>query len=168
MKACLDVQYVETKACVAALIFEHWTDKQPTDIITHIVEEVAEYEPGAFYKRELPCLLAILAAIPYELDCLIIDGNVHLEHEQPGLGAYLYAEIDEQIPVIGVAKNKFTRIGFHAEVFRGDSLKPLIITTVGMDLELAVEHIENMYGPYRIPALLKWVDRAARDGLLDR
>lgn len=165
MKACFDVQYSDTKACVAAVIFENWTDEQPTDIIIHHVEEIAGYESGSFYKRELPCLLAILPKIHFELDCLVIDGNVFLEGEKPGLGVYLYEAIGQQIPVIGVAKNKFKSIGFFEEVFRGDSLKPLIVTAVGMELDSAVAHIQSMYGPYRIPTLLKWVDRAARDGL---
>ena len=166
MKACFDVQYTDRKACVAAVIFEHWQDEQASDIITHIVEEVNDYVSGSFYKRELPCLLEILPKIPYELECLIIDGNVYLQLEKPGLGAYLYEAIEAQIPVIGVAKNKFKSLDFFQEVFRGNSIKPLIVTSAGIDTELAARYIQKMHGPFRVPTLLKHVDRAARDGLL--
>ena len=51
----------------------------------------------------------------------------------------------------------------HAEVVHGTtSSKPVFVTAAGMDLDVAVDGVKRMAGPYRIPDLLKSVDSIAR------
>ncbi|HNS89267.1 MAG TPA: hypothetical protein PLT33_07985 [Deltaproteobacteria bacterium] len=49
-------------------------------------------------------------------------------------------------------------------IHRGRSRKPLYVSAVGCTLDHAAQSILSMYGPYRIPALLKLADRHARAG----
>lgn len=59
MILAIDVHYKETYAKAVGILF-HWNDETPIDIITTTINEVAEYETGQFYKRELPCILQLL------------------------------------------------------------------------------------------------------------
>ena len=165
MIACLDVDYKENEAHVACLLFENWTDEEPQSIITSKISDIEEYVPGQFYKRELPCILAVLEKVEQSLEVIVIDGYVWLKNEEsPGLGAYLYRHLKETIPVIGVAKNKFKDDrGCSGKVVRGQSAKPLYITVAGLPLEEAMSYIQNMHGTYRIPTLLKLVDQSCRN-----
>ena len=47
------------------------------------------------------------------------------------------------------------------EVVRGESKKPLLVTSTG-DLDEAARAIATMAGPYRVPHLLKRVDQLVR------
>jgi deoxyribonuclease V len=49
------------------------------------------------------------------------------------------------------------------EVRRDESTKPVYVTAVGMDIALAAEHVARMHGTYRLPTMLKRVDRLARE-----
>jgi deoxyribonuclease V len=72
---------------------------------TAVTSEVAPYQPGEFYLRELPPLRAVLDGIP-GLGLLVIDGYADLDPDgRPGLGAHARTELG--IPVIGVAKSAF-------------------------------------------------------------
>ena len=117
----------------------------------------AAYEPGRFYQRELPYLLGALARFTPQL--VVIDGNVWLANHTPGLGARLHAEIG--VPVVGVAKNPFRGAPAIA-VVRGASAKPLHVTAVGIDPQLAADRVRAMHGEFRIPTLLKRADSLAR------
>ena len=76
----------------------------------------------------------------------------------------MYEALNEKIPVIGVAKNNFAKIdALKVPVLRGDSKKPLYITSKGIDLEQAASYIQEMHGEYRFPTLLKEVDRLGRE-----
>jgi deoxyribonuclease V len=123
-------------------------------------ETPADYAPGKFYQRELPYLLRALAGIAPEL--VIIDGNVWLADHAPGLGARLHREI--HVPVVGVAKNPFRGAPALA-VMRGKSAKPLHVTAVGIEPELAADRVRAMHGEFRIPTLLKRADSLARGSL---
>lgn len=46
--------------------------------------EIAPYQPGEFYRRELPCLLAVLACGPVA-EVIVVDGYVWLGPERAGL-----------------------------------------------------------------------------------
>ena len=48
------------------------------------------------------------------------------------------------------------------EVLRGKSKKPLFVTSVGMETAVAAEKINTMAGEFRIPALLKELDRLTK------
>ncbi|MGG5600497.1 hypothetical protein [Myroides sp. DF42-4-2] len=75
------------------------------------------------------------------------------------LGSYLFQALGEKTPVIGIAKSYFfTASNLVKEGYRGTSKKPLYVTAVGIDLDEAHQAIQQMYGEYRIPYLLKLVD----------
>lgn len=163
MIIAIDVHYTENSALIAGLIFQTWTSLQPERVYTQHFNEIAEYESGSFYKRELPCILSLLQQVQEPLEIIIIDGFVTLGTEQKaGLGMYLWQSLNPQIPVIGVAKNAFRGTPQHCEILRGESLKPLYITSAGIDLELAKQGILMMSGKHRIPTLLKLVDQYSR------
>ncbi len=162
MIAAFDTYYYDTnKAKTVCLLLEQWTDTTPVGIYSEILEGVAEYTPGEFYLRELPCIMSLLAQMPVvHLTAIVVDGFVYLDDEgKPGLGAHLSKALQGAVPVIGVAKTNFaTLVNNKRALLRGDSIKPLFITAVGIDIEVATAHIKSMAGPYRIPTLLKQLD----------
>ena len=121
---------------------------------------VEAYEPGAFYKRELPFLLAVMQSLPAP-DAVVIDGYCWLGSERAGLGARLYQALEESCPVLGVAKT-----AFHGSpglpVLRGASRSPLYVTSCGLAPQEAARKVQLMHGSFRIPMLLKRVDQLSR------
>lgn len=160
--AAVDVDYRPDRAVAACLTFGSWSDGQPLESWTRTLPGAAEYEPGSFYTRELPCLLAVLAPCA-GLRAIVVDGFVWLGEGRPGLGARLYEALGAKAPVIGVAKNPF-RGAPAIEVRRGGSVRPLFVTAVGLETPEAAAWVEAMHGPHRIPTLLRAVDRLCRDG----
>jgi len=161
--AVLDVDYRDDHALAACVLLADWADATPTDERTARIESVAPYEPGQFYKRELPCLLAVLEPVRASLTVAIVDGYVWLGDEtKPGLGAHLSAALGGTVPVIGVAKTRFRDAAPVAEVLRGGSANPLFVSAVDMDLATAAERVRTMHGPYRQPTALKRVDQLCR------
>ena len=164
MIAAFDVQYQEEdkSADVAVVCFQHFTDEAPTYQAVIRVTNVADYEPGSFYKRELPCITALLDELETVPDIIVVDGYVNLG-DAPGLGAHLKKALPENVMVIGVAKSPF--VGSTApSVLRGQSKHPLYITAAGCSEEQAAEWVKSMHGQHRFPTLLKLVDRLARQG----
>ena len=163
MKYVLDVQYNGNEsAIVACLGFKNWEDKKASYVKTHLIEEIMPYVSGEFYKRELPCLLEALNRLD-DIELIVVDGYVWLdEPSHKGLGLYLYNALDKKIPIIGVAKAKFGNTPKECELLRGESSKPLYITSIAFSLEKAKEAIASMDGEYRFPTLLKEVDSLAR------
>lgn len=162
MYAALDVQYDDEhrQALAAAVVFRDWLDAEPAAEHTVVCRDIVPYVPGQFFRRELPCLLTVIQALPKPLTTIVIDGYVQLG-DKPGLGMYLWGALDQQIPVIGVAKTAF-HSAWSVEVKRGESNSPLFVTAVGIDPLQAASDIRRMAGPYRIPNLLKRVDQLAR------
>jgi exodeoxyribonuclease-5/deoxyribonuclease V len=162
MILAFDTYYFDNKARTVCLAFSSWENDASYDVYTEELEGIADYEPGAFYKRELPCILSLLKQIGTEktIEAIIVDGFVWLDDERkPGLGAHLYNALHAQVPVIGVAKTNFATIEqLKYELYRGTSQRPLYITAAGMDLIEAAEKIRHMSGEHRIPALLKKLD----------
>jgi len=165
---CLDVDYRADGIAVAAGVwFRGWTAERGE---THAVagfSEVAPYEPGAFYRRELPCLLGVLRNGP-QADLIIVDGYVTLAPGHPGLGAHLHEALQPKVPVVGVAKTRYQSATDAIEVRRGQSEAPLFVTAVGIDASAAATEVVRMHGPYRVPTLLRNVDQLARHGMPDR
>ncbi len=161
MIAALDAAYDEKGvATAAAVVFERFGDAVAQAACTATVEDVADYVPGQFFRRELPPLLAVLAKVAQKPDTLIVDGYVMLG-DRPGLGGHLWERLDRRVTVIGVAKSRFA--GAEAvEIIRGRSRKPLYVTAAGCNARAAAENIAAMHGPHRIPDLLKLADRLAR------
>ncbi len=166
MKLAFDVYYYENKAKTVAVCFKNWSDVQPDRVYSEILENVEEYQPGKFYKKELPCIISLLKQINIEnITEIIVDSFVILDDKgKNGLGGYLYEHLERKIPVIGVAKSDFVQNKINKqEIYRGLSKKPLYISALGIGLELASKNILNMEGEYRMPTLLKYLDTMTKE-----
>src|SRR6476659_8189917 len=105
--ALLDVDYLEPGAVAAAVLAHTWVDPAPAAEVVAFRTEVAEYVPGEFYRRELPCLLAVVSRCPAMPDVIVVDGYVWLGPDRPGLGARLHEALGGNVPVVGVGKTSF-------------------------------------------------------------
>jgi deoxyribonuclease V len=160
-----DTHYTDCVARTAGVMFRQWSDEEP--ISTYLVEStgVAEYEPGSFYKRELPLILALLETVTPEPSTIVIDGYVQLdEGGRKGLGAHLFDSLGGRVPVIGVAKRAFAGSPHAMAIYRGTSERPLFVTAAGIPLQRAADWIRCMAGSHRLPTLLKAADRLSRGG----
>ena len=164
MIAALDVAYGPRGAATACVLFQAFADARPASShVTHLAQ-VEPYEPGSFYKRELPCLLAALAAAPVAPSIVIVDGYVWLSADRrPGLGARLHEALGGHVVVVGVAKTGFAGSAFAEAVLRGTSAKPLYVTAAGAEASVAAGWIRSMHGPHRLPTLLQRADRMCKD-----
>ncbi len=109
------------------------------------VDHVEPYQSGQFYKREMPCILKLLQQISEPYDIIIIDGYVYLDGKsQEGLGKYLYDNLQDKKPVIGIAKNKFHAI-------TDDYATPQ-----------ALAMVQKLAGNHRLPNVITMVDHLSR------
>jgi len=161
--ACFDVDYKDPIANVGSIVFRDWTDSEPFKAYNQVINDVYEYIPGEFYKRELPCIKQLLDNIPEPIDIIVVDGYAWLDENKKGLGAYLFEYLNKSTPVIGVAKNKYKKANYAIEVLRGESQNPLYVSAAGMEDNIAAACIQKMAGDFRNPTLLKMVDALARD-----
>ncbi len=158
-----DVHYTGKTALAAGVLFEDWQSSAIKRTVTAPIYTVAPYAPGNFYKRELPCLLTLLQAVPEALHCIVVDGYVTLGTENtPGLGLHLYNAIGQATPVIGVAKRPFHNTPAECAILRSGSQSPLYVTAAGVPLDAAKRYITEMHGEFRIPTILKQVDQLCR------
>jgi deoxyribonuclease V len=164
--ALLDVDYRASRARAACVLAESWFDEFPVSEHAVDVGPVEAYEPGSFYRRELPCLLAVLRTLEDPPDIAVVDGYVWLGGEaRPGLGFHLYEALGGRTPVVGIAKTAFGSADAAptvAKICRGGSKRPLFLTCVGVDLAAAGQWVRGMAGAHRVPSLLAAVDRLAR------
>lgn len=167
MNLAIDVKYnEETKIAKAVGILFNWEDNKPREIIVDYIEDIQDYVSGAFYKRELPCLLKIIEKVDInQLEAIIIDGYIYIDNAfKYGLGGMLWEKLNKQIPIIGVAKTSFFKNKETTkEIFRGKSSKPLYVSAIGYDLDKAIQNITSMKGEYRMPTILKEVDRISKE-----
>lgn len=165
--ASLDAAYGEAGAGVACVLFARWDSPAAAETLSHHVAlRPVAYEPGAFYKRELPLLLDILRTAETAIRTLVIDGYVWLGADgRPGLGAVLFSALEEKIPVIGVAKTRFRDDTWSIPVTRGASARPLFVTAAGIAPQDVADAITAMHGQHRIPTMLNHADKAARAAL---
>ena len=119
MIACVDVDYREEGAVAACVLFRAWEDEHPAGELVEHIAEVEPYQPGQFYRRELPCLLAVLGPVAEGLEAVVIDGYVWLGDEgTPGLGGHLLgdkttasvAKMRESVPWVSL----FSPFPFHS------------------------------------------------------
>jgi deoxyribonuclease V len=68
MIACLDVYYSQDKAHAAAVVFADWSDATWLAEYDATVAELAPYQPGQFYRRELQPILAVIGKIAEPID----------------------------------------------------------------------------------------------------
>ncbi len=162
MILAIDVQYSSDTAFVAGVTFSKWEAESPDKEYVSVLHHIEAYEPGSFYKRELPCILKLIEEHDLQPATIIVDGYVFLDgNQKPGLGKHLYDSLNAQVEVIGVAKKAFAGIDQEHELNRGESRKPLYVTTSG-ELDAAKEKISVMFGQNRIPVLLKRADQLCR------
>ncbi len=164
MIGCLDVAYGDTHAIAACVLAARWNSATEEMHVAARVNDILPYEPGSFYKRELPCLLQVLAATRLP-DVLIVDGYAWIAPGHPGLGVHLFDALGGAVPVVGVAKTSFMGAAGAVEVLRGQSRNPLYVTAIGIDVNQAATHVAAMHGKNRLPTLLKLVDTHVRQGL---
>ena len=159
MIIALDVDYRANETVTAKVIFSAWTDPSALrEEIHRVAGPAAAYEPGQFFRRELPHLLASLGSD--RPDAVVVDGYVWLAKDRPGLGARLHEAIG--VPIVGVAKEPFRDNDVAIEVLRGSGKRPLFVTSEGIDPRVAAGHVALMDGPNRLPTLLKRVDHLCR------
>ena len=166
MIIAFDTYYYENKAKTIGVSFNKWENDKPIEIYNEIIEGIAAYEPGSFYKREMPCILSLLKKIDLnDVQFIIVDGYVILDNDgKYGLGGHLYEELSEKIPIIGVAKSGYDSNKLNSKaLLRGESKKPLYISAIGIELNLAFEYIKSMHGNYRMPTLLQIMDTKTKE-----
>jgi deoxyribonuclease V len=163
----VDAAYGESAAAAAGVYFADWTsDATLKTFSVRLDGPSRSYEPGDFYKRELPLLMLLLNQAPMPVSMIVVDGYVWLSSDgRPGLGARLYEALARRVAVIGVAKTKFHDDTWSQPVRRGASEAPLYVTAAGIDRTNAARRIERMRGEGRLPALLKQADALAREAL---
>lgn len=167
MIAILDAAYGDECSAAACVLATSWQDDKGASEHTITRNEAWPYEPGQFYKRELPLLLAVMPT-DATITFAVVDGYAWLGPERTaGLGEHLYDATLRRFPVIGVAKTAFAQTAA-AEVLRGKSQRPLYVTCAGVDLVTAAALIRQMQGPARLPTLIKRADELARLALGSR
>ena len=163
MIACVDVSYGAAEVTAAGVSICDWTDDAPSmERVLRSREPPAPYVPGQFYLREMPWIIRIIDALT-GVETIVIDGYVWLGKDKPGLGAHLHETLDRRCAIIGVAKKAFRDNDRAIPVVRGTGTRPLYVTAIGVDADLAAEDVTRMAGPHRIPAILKRVDQLTRD-----
>jgi deoxyribonuclease V len=87
-----DVQYLASEGARAAAVVA--ADAAFSRLVADrvaLVPDVAPYQPGRFYLRELPPLRAVLDGLT-SMALLVVDGYVDLDPDgRPGLGACAHA-----------------------------------------------------------------------------
>ena len=163
MILAIDVNYRGREAIVAGVLFRNWTDEKPHQEFLISCQVPSSYMPGEFYRRELPCIAELLTHVNTELECIVIDGFVHLGNKrEPGLGMHLWDMLEQRVAVIGVAKSPYMDTPASCEICRRKSKRPLYVTAQGIKQERAKLLVKNMHGNDRLPTLLKLTDRLCR------
>lgn len=167
MILAIDVYYTDSGYKTCGVLFEKFDSKEPIKVLTlKSHKPVQEYIPGQFYKRELPCIIEFLKFYKIHPDYLIIDGYINLLFDNGsitrGIGAYVKVTLEnmhgyEHTKIIGIAKSSFARNDeISIKVCRGRSKNPLYVQS--QDNSITSQVVENMYGQYRIPEMLKIMD----------
>ena len=168
-KLAVDTYYSSGKAYTVGVVFSSWSQKYPDQIISTESEIEEDYIPGEFYKRELPCIMNLISeAINLQyFDTIIVDGFVMLPGDKKGLGAKLWDLVKDKFPhlsIIGVAKSPFDGCqSCSIPVLRGKATNPLWVNSIGnLDSSDSAGLIHDMAGKYRIPDLLKILDKETK------
>ncbi|PRP93602.1 endonuclease V [Enhygromyxa salina] len=170
MIACIDVDYRQaadgepTVAIAACVVLQSWLASEAVAEVVHRIDSVPVYVPGEFYRRELPCVLAVLEQVVQRIHLVVVDGYVVLDEAGTlGLGGHLHAALGGDVAVVGVAKSPFRGNEAAIEVVRGEGKRPLYVTALGVEPAVAAEDLRRMHGRFRLPTMLKRVDRLCRD-----
>lgn len=166
MLLAADVHYSDDGAMAAAVAFTDWGSATPSKSwVLRFSGPPAPYEPGQFYRRELPFLLSLVehARSEFDLDAVVVDGHVWLTPGRPGLGKHLFESLGRSVPVVGIAKSAYHG-GVATPICRGQSRRPLFVSSVGIEEAEAVRLVAGMHGDGRLPTIVRVVDRLARNG----
>jgi deoxyribonuclease V len=160
----VDVDYRAAEAVTACVGFRAWTDAAPAvELVVRVPGAAAAYQPGAFFRRELPAVLVAIRRLTIPPAIVVVDGYVWLGPGVAGLGARLYDALGRRVAVVGVAKRPFAGAAADARaILRGASLDPLYVTAIGTSPDDAATGVRAMHGAHRLPALLKRADQLAR------
>jgi deoxyribonuclease V len=159
----VDVGYSGAGGTAAGVLLRDWRDAKPAREIVVPIAHVEDYVPGEFYRRELPCIEAVLEQLDVALACIVIDGYVTLgSPPRDGLGQILWEKLNREIPVVGVAKTKYIGAPSETELLRGQSTRALFVTAAGMSIAEAKRHVLSMAGEHRLPVMLQHVDGLSR------
>ena len=155
MIAAFDVHYDDRKSigATAAAVFARWDDGLPAAEYTTVIQNIQPYVPGKFFRRELPCLIAVIDQISEPADLFVVDSFAWLDGK-PGLGQHLFEHFAKRVPVMGVAKTRFHGAAA-VEDFRGVRKSPLYLKAVGIDTKEAATHIREMYRQHWHPTPLQ-------------
>lgn len=83
MILAFDTYYFDNKAKTVCLEFNNWNEDKNFKIHSEIIDNVSEYIPGEFYRRELPCIISLLNQIDLEnIEAIVVDGFVYLDDEK--------------------------------------------------------------------------------------
>ncbi|MBC8756536.1 endonuclease V [Kordia sp. YSTF-M3] len=169
MILAIDIHYKETYAKAVCVAFD-WADETPKKVYIDTISEVEPYIPGEFYKRELPCVLKVLAQTDLDsIEAIIVDGHVFVHNDKKyGLGGYLWEALDKKAPIIGVAKKSFINTEEVATpILRGSSENPLYVSCIGIDKETVLEKMKLLHGEHRMPTILKLLDTITKTEMED-
>ena len=98
--ACLDVGYTDTVARAACVVINNWRASRPAAAHVAKIHEVKDYQPGEFYRRELPCIQAVLGKLNQPPTCIVVDGYVWLDANHRCLAAIGFPGLRQlEIPV---------------------------------------------------------------------
>jgi len=149
------------------VLTDAWESSEPLGWYAEAIDVIPHaYEPGFFYRRELPYLMAVLRLLTALPDVIVVDGYVWLPDGRPGLGAHLYEALNRCATVVGIAKRPFTGVGASdcvLPVLRGASRQPLFVTARGMSNVAAATAVRTMAGEHRIPDVVRMADRLSRE-----
>jgi deoxyribonuclease V len=135
----LDVAYDSMASAVAGALIRSWEAQDASQMRVGRLPP-ASYESGAFYKRELPLLLCFISDFDEPFEALVIDGYVWLDaNHLPGLGGHRFSSLGRSIPVIGIAKTRYRNDTLSIPVLRGESRRPLFVTSAGIHAKRAAE-----------------------------
>ena len=167
--AFIDASYLHDLAVAGAVVTDSEDPCKNLKNYTSTVNNPCSYEPGKFYKRELPCILKVLEKIEENVSIIFVDAYVWLPNGRPGLGARLYETLNQEKIVIGIAKNRFLTskgAGVARNIYRGKSKRPLFVSAAGVDLGDAVKIVSRLPGPFRIPSAMKAAHELSKSTLL--
>ncbi|MCW1968987.1 MAG: endonuclease V [Anaerolineae bacterium] len=158
-----DVQYEQKIGYAAGICFQRLQSQSVDFVVTAILQPVAEYKPGEFYQRELPCLIELIKKLETLPKIIFIDGYVWLQNDQLALGGRLYEYLDRKVIVIGIAKSFLRIAGENISMYYKSSHRPIYISAAGLSLDDAMQCVKEMPYQGHLPLMMKYADIAARN-----
>ncbi|MDZ5460919.1 endonuclease V [Azohydromonas lata] len=164
MKLAVCVHFHGDGVVAAGVAFDEWDAPEASRTFTSRVAHIDKPLRAELDLRALPCLMLLLQEHALRPDVILMDAPVHLDaSETPGLGLKLYEALGGRLAIIGVSTRSMPGMPAQFEVFREEEARPVIVTSVGVDIGAAKTRVRAMHGKRRIPTLLKLAARIARE-----